>query len=180
MSDVAKISLHGFIPRGIITSFDSMNCLGDSSLCGRQTGASTQNPVVNVATFMPVSLERETVVSRLGWYNGAAVVGNVDCGVYSWSGSRLVSTGSTAQSGVSAPQEVDVANVVLPPGDYRLALAHNSSGAVFREAAAAVTAIASGVTIQTSAFPLPATATFVAPSTAFWPMCWINTRDNAI
>lgn len=173
-------ALRGAIPRGIISSFDIQTPLGDSALCGRQTGASTAWFTQGVAVYMPIQVERDTVVSRLGWYNGVVVGGAVDCGVYTLAGTRLVSTASVAQSGVSVPQEVDVANTVLHRGDYLIAMAMAASpGRVFREAASTLTAFASGVRVQT-VFPLPATATFSEPSTAFWPMAWINTRDAAI
>ena len=98
----------------------------------------------------------------------------MDLGIYTADGSRIYSTGSTAQSGASAAQFVSPTKVILlSPGRYYLALACDSVTANRGgQAATTTTAVAgrlAGILQQASALPLPATATFAAMSSAFTP-----------
>jgi hypothetical protein len=53
--------------------------------------------------------------------NGATASGNMDVGIYDYAGTRLVSSGSTAQSGTSAFQDFDITDTLLGPGIFYLA-----------------------------------------------------------
>lgn len=117
----------------------------------------------NAAMFYPIRLSRPYLVSQLWWINGATASGNVDCGIYSADGTRLISTGSTAQSGTSVEQIVDVADTWIGPGRFYIALAASTTAATFFGTTAGVfNAVALGMAQQTaSAFPLPATVTMI-------------------
>lgn len=69
-------------------------------------------------------------VRRLWWLNGSPVSGNVDVGVFDASGAKLVSTGSTAQSGASTIQSVAV-DFTLGVGSYWVGIAGSSATASF-------------------------------------------------
>ena len=134
-------------------------------------------PLANLAIAFPFSVEERQVAYQLGWENGATVSGNVDAGIYSYGGSRMVSTGSTAQSGASAPQVVDVTDTVLDPGIYFAAMAmDNATGIVRSSALAARLARVCGVQEQATAFPLPASATWAVMTRAFIPLLGIALR----
>lgn len=75
----------------------------------------------NKALFVPFYLPTDAVLRRIGWGNGAAVSGNVDAGVYRQDGGRVVSTGSTVQSGTDSIQTVDITDTALAPGLYYMA-----------------------------------------------------------
>jgi hypothetical protein len=79
--------------------------------------------------FIPFTVPEPCTVYKMGWGNGAAVAGNLDAGIYKPDGTRLVSTGSTAQSGTTTLQVVDVADTFLDRGTYYLCLDSDTSGA---------------------------------------------------
>jgi hypothetical protein len=121
--------------------------------------------VASAAVYVPILVRTPMTVYQLAWGNGATLSGNVDVGLYDGtSKARLVSTGSTAQAGVSALQAVDVADTPVPPGLHYLAMAmDNTVGVVNRgQLVSAAPGRACGMAQQASAFPLPSTATFAA------------------
>jgi hypothetical protein len=118
----------------------------------------------NQALFFPIAIAHPWIVTKLWWQNGATVTGNVDCGLYTEEQNRILSTGSTAQAGPNAVQSVDVPDTVIPAGTIYFALVMSSTGTVWQnvnngDAAGYI----ESAYIQTSALPLPATATFASP-----------------
>ena len=75
----------------------------------------------NTAVYLPFTLWEPVTVYKIGWVNGSTASTNVDCGIYTAAGSRQISTGSTARSGASSWQWVDVADTALAAGNYYLA-----------------------------------------------------------
>ena len=123
----------------------------------------------NKAFFIPISIAGPVTVKKMFWFNGT-VSGNVDVGIYDRGGNRLVSAGSTAQAGASAVQEVDITDLLLKAGLYYLAMVmDNTTGQVELLNLSTGPAMFAGVAEMTSAFPLPATATFAAVSSARTP-----------
>lgn len=149
--------------------------MGDAvAMSGNGMTASGAWPAANLAIYIPFVLSRPTVVRRIGWFNGATASGNVDAGIYDYAKARVVSTGSTAQAGVSAVQSVDIADTALAPGQYWMGLALSSAtGTVFRTAGTNMLWWAFGLQQQASALPLPATATFAIPANAFLPLMFL-------
>lgn len=123
---------------------------------------SSTYPAANRAIYIPLKITRPYIAKILWWLNGATASGNIDVGIYSNQGARIISTGSTAQAGTNVIQIVDIADTLLAPGLYYMAVAmDNTTGTLFRgtTSSALVSAIV-GLLLQASAFPLPAIATF--------------------
>lgn len=119
-------------------------------------------PTANKAIFVPFPVFDRRVVSKLYVCTSgtAAATGNVDVGVYDSSGTRLVSAGSTAKVSAYDDQTFDVTDTTLGPGTYYIAVAcDNTTDTFYAASPTAPTVTALGIFSQTSAFPLPATAT---------------------
>lgn len=134
--------------------------------------ASAVWPSANRAIFIPFEVEHPYLVTQMYTFNGTAAAGNIDLGVYSEDGTRIVSTGSTAQSGTTTYQIVDVTDTMIGRGCFYMALALSSaSGTNSRfTSATTITGLASGMMIQDTAFALPATATFAATTSTYFPV----------
>lgn len=75
-----------------------------------------------VAVYIPFSLVEPFVVRQVIWYNGGTAANNMAVGVYDrTTGQRMVDCTSTARSGTSVLQAVDITDVMIPPGKYWLA-----------------------------------------------------------
>lgn len=141
------------------------------------SAASAAYPSANRAHYAPFIVHGAILVQTLFWYNGATVSGNVDIGLYSIDGTRLVSTGSTVQSGTSVAQSVAVTSFILPPGAYFFAISCDNTTATFmRSNAGAQISRLLGLALQNTAFPLPATATFAATG-GYSPVMGLSTRS---
>lgn len=121
-------------------------------------------PGANNAIFYPFAIPFKYPIKRFFCWNGSSVTGNIDIGIYSKEGGKLVSTGSVAQAGLSQPQYV-TANYLLQPGSYYMALGASAAAAFFRATLSLKEVPLIGtLQMSSSAFPLPAVATFVAPT----------------
>lgn len=128
-------------------------------------------PTNNRAIFVPFAIEAAFNAVKMRVLNGATASGNIDVGIYTWDGTRLVSGGGVAQSATSALQEFDITDKFLAPGRYYMALALSSTvGTVFRKNTTLSILNAIGLKQMASAYPLPATVTFASFATAYWPM----------
>ncbi len=87
--------------------------------------------IANLATYVPFILARPKLIAQFFWINGGTVAGNTDVGVYNEALTKVLSTGSTANSGTSTIQAVNVTDTVLQAGRYWLAIASDSSTQVF-------------------------------------------------
>lgn len=115
--------------------------------------------------YMPIAIPGRFTVARFMTANGSAASGNVDVGLYSAAGLKLISTGSTARSGTNVVQYIDVTNQSFPPGRYYLAMVVGSgSNNMMRVSAGTISnARMLGVLQETlGALPLPTTMTPVA------------------
>lgn len=141
----------------IVSGGPSWDSWLDSSLAA---GVSGTWPTANRAYLFPFRTERPAIVKQLFWENGAAVSGNVDCGIYTLDGTRIVSTGATAQSGTSTSQVVDITDTLLGPGLYWCALVmDNTTGTVMRSVIAERNVQNYGYLFASASYPLPATIT---------------------
>jgi hypothetical protein len=142
-------------------------------------------PTTNLAVFIPFTVGDLVIPQKMTWFNGNTVSGNVDAGLYDANGVRLYSTGSIAASGTNVYQYGSaISGVILVPGKpYYLAMAADNTTYTNRAhnfhttATAAVRAL-SGIMQQTSAFALPATATFAAYGSDFIPMVGFTTTPT--
>ena len=135
-------------------------------------------PSANRAIYVPFRLGMPYLVRFLFCLNGATVSGNVDVGVYDEKGTRLVSAGSTVQSGTTAIQTFNVTDTLLSEGVYYMALALSNTTGTFRRVSGIITGELRGLGVvdQDSAFPLPATATLSTPGSAYLPLFGVASR----
>jgi hypothetical protein len=140
---------------------------------GLATPATNNFVTVNLAVFIPFGVPEAVTITKLFWGNGAAVAGNLDAGIYDTAGNRLVSTGTTAQSGTTTLQVIDVTDTTLARGLYYLAFASDTSG-ITQKVIAALPAAgipqSFGLLQMASAFVLPNPATFAKYASAFVPL----------
>jgi hypothetical protein len=160
-------------PNSIITPASPESLMVDLSSIGAVFGSAGTSgfwPAANRAMYFPFALSRHAIVKKVFWVNGSSVTGNVDLGVYAVDGRLIVSSGSTAQSGTNAPQVVDITDTMLAPGPYYIGLACSGSAAFMRVQPTAQFQRLFGCLEQSSAFPLPATATFAENSSLYVPL----------
>lgn len=130
-------------------------------------------PSNNRALYFPVHLPAPFLVARGYLVNDGNNTGNVDIGVYTIGGSRLVSSGSTARGGTNATQYIDLTDTWLGPGDYYWALVGSSTSGVYTGvAAASATALRADGILQEDlgATTLPTTMSPAAMATANVPL----------
>lgn len=132
--------------------------------------------VANLAIFIPFNLPWPYTVSRFFWVNGATLTGppNTDVGIFAVDGRKIVSTGNTAQSGASTIQFANASTTArLAPGRYYLGYSNSATLAdTFCYGGVSVGPMASHqIFQQTSANPLPSSATFARTSNALIPFC---------
>ncbi len=129
-------------------------------------------PSANRAIFVPVVVSAPITIVKMFIENATTVSGNVDVGIYTTEGVRLVSSGTTAHATANGLQIFDITDTLLNPGLYYLAMAMDNTTATpirfFNNAAASVTR-AAGVLEMASAFVLPNPATFAASSSPYAP-----------
>lgn len=154
-------------PPPVISTYLSTGIWADSQAFG-----SSAFPSANRAYYTPVTIPYTVVATKLFSINGATASNNLDIGIYDATGTKIVSTGSTAQSGTSQVQLIDITDTTLGPGLFYLALACNGTSATFLSHSSATAALASvaGIYSQNTAFALPATATFATPATVYVPV----------
>jgi hypothetical protein len=134
-------------------------------------------PSANAAFYMPVSVHGKITVVKMFIENGATASGTVDVGIYDAGGARLVSSGSTAQTGTAAIQEFDITDTTLSPGLYYLAIAmDNTTGTLLRWSTSSALTKCMGIVGQASAFPLPSSATFAAVPSSNFPSVFASLR----
>lgn len=148
-----------------------------SNLLSLAVPASGAWPSSNLAIYIPFQLKTSIQVYKLFTVNGATAANNFDIGIYSSDGAKIVSTGSTAESGTSALQVVSITTTTIGPGNFYLAMAVNgTSGTYLRNNSTTVNKLQmSGIYQQASAFALPATATFATPTQTYIPLFGLAT-----
>ena len=104
--------------------------LGAITRFGGSTTSSTAWTGANVAIAMPFYVYEECTALKLAWVNGSAAGDNWDIGLYDAALTKLVSAGSTAGTGNSVPQWVDIADQVLAANTlYYLICNHSATTA---------------------------------------------------
>jgi hypothetical protein len=156
----------------VLTPFHMLS-LGPAISGGNQTfstGAISGTwPANDLALFYPFTLYDWATAYQLLFWVGATSSGNIDVGIYDSQGHRIVSSGSTAMSAtVNTVQELNIADTVLPPGDYFIGVVcSTTAGTVFRALSTDEVALPNyPVYEQASALPLPSTATPVLSTQA--------------
>jgi hypothetical protein len=129
-------------------------------------------PMANRALYIPFELDRPMRVTQMYAMNGSAAGGNMDVGIYTADGTRLVSNGSVAQTGTTVLQIFNITDTYLDCGAFWMALALSSvAGTMYRLThGAANDWLVWGGLQQDTAFPLPATAALAVNTTAYLPL----------
>lgn len=171
-------------PLVTITPWSMESIGGGLQTIGNTIGNSTGSaawPSANAAIFVPFWVFTTTTFLRMFLYHGSGAAGNVDMGVYDAAGTRLMSLGSTAQSGTSQVKTYNTTDLTLPPGKYYMALALSSTSGTVAGTGAITTPQQKllGCYQMASAFPLPATATFATLATFLRiPFFGLHTSDT--
>lgn len=129
-------------------------------------------PSANLAIFVEFNISQPFLAKLMGCVNGGTVSGNVDMGIYDYSKTRLVSKGTTAQSGASAIQTFDITDTLLNPGTYYMAMAVDNVTGQFNATTGGDASLwrVCGVQQAASSFVLPAgPVTFANPGQAYMP-----------
>lgn len=150
-----------------------------SGFTGNMLGATW--PTANLAMFVPFILDDTTIVNQFAWMNTASLGGNVDAGVYSEDGTRLVSIGGTAQAGSTQAQVVSITTTSLDAGRYWMAISKSTATGQFYHislnGSPTLPRLLMGVKEMSSAYPLPSVATLSDPapaSTLAPPILWLG------
>jgi hypothetical protein len=130
----------------------------------------------SLAIYIPLYIPTPYTVRRVFWGNGSALAGNKDFGIYSPDGTKIYSTGSTAESGASAIQYVTPTAFVLQTGRYYMAIVcdQTTNHGWGIAAGSAIMLRMAGYLQQATALPLPNSATFAAKANTFIPICGIT------
>lgn len=151
----------GFISQDVIGPW-SKSSVGGLAGDAAPTGPVSTTLGANNAVYVPFALTATKTAYKMFCLNGATATGNVDLGIYSSAGTRLVSIGATAQSGTDTTQIFDIADTSLAAGQYYMAISFSSTGTIYAQTISAVPSEFYNIRRQGTAHPLPATATFAA------------------
>ena len=156
------------VPMALLSTYDKAHG-GAWGLGGMSSGGVW--PAANRAIYVSVLVENPVVVTQMAvWVTVQS--GNLDVGIYSETGTRLVSAGSTVVGAAAAIQAINIADTLLAPGVYFLAMCVDNTTAAFQRTAAGNAGIYSSFGVQqqaVGAVTLPATATFATPASAYAP-----------
>ncbi len=170
---MADFPRHQGAKPSILSTFDPF-CSATGEMClttGQNAALAGVWNAVNRAFYVPIDLEEPMVATRLACQVGTTAAGNLDMGLYTEVGNRIISTGSVA-IGLAGLQSIDIADTLLPPGTYWLAMACSTiTTATFRRSTTAGPVLrACGAQMQDAAIPLPAIATFATMTASFLPL----------
>ena len=127
-------------------------------------------PATNLAIYVPFIVHGARTIKRILVHIGGATSGNVDAGIYAEDGTKKVTIGSTAVGTGNEVQELDITDTALTAGRYFMALAFDNTTVACIRAAVITKNRVIGVKEETSAFPLPSSATYVeSASRAYIP-----------
>ena len=139
----------------------------DSWLIPNSTAAATGVwPSANLAIYVPIRVPSRIVVAKLWFASFSTGTGNVDMAVYDAAGAAVISATNAAKGAATAEQVFDVTDTAIGPGLYYIGLSSDSATDTFLYMNwAAPLPAAWGVRTEASAYPLPATATWVVSQT---------------
>jgi hypothetical protein len=143
--------------------------LGNSSPQGWQ--------LANLILYVPVRIPELITVKRVFWSNGDSAAGNINVGLYDWSGAKQWECGSTAQSGTDVVQYKDITDTDVAAGMWFLALQASSTSTRFMMSGDFWSLWRSGVFDEAAgSFALPSTATFTNPNYGYLPYFGLDVR----
>lgn len=163
---------HVFPPGALSVASVRVSPVGDINLGIRNAASSAAAwPAANRALYIPMLVEIPCTAYKIGWQNGATIIGNVSVGIYANDGRKQLVEGRAAHSGVNLFQAIDITDTYLRPGLYYLGMSSDSgSGTYFRATPNAILLQASGMQQQANAYPLPDPAAFNTVASSYVPM----------
>lgn len=136
---------------------------------------STGNTSQNVAYYTPLMIHTPVTVYRM-WNLIAAASGNIQMGIYDENANLVVA--STAAAAVAGINFHSLTPTVLTRGVWYMAFVSNTSaGTWVRWSLNSLRAGIAGTVQQSSAYPLPSTATFAATTLTSFPAGGIICRS---
>lgn len=172
------------VPDNVLLDSDALLVDRDNGQAGISTRAIPKGAgaalVANTAYARRVSLSRRMTLTSVNFMVSTASGTDdpVDAGIYSASGTKLVSSGAvTGRLNSTGVKSVTIATTILEPGTYYIVVAANSTASLVSESfigAAFGTAMpqAEGLTKVTS-YPLPATLTAMTVTDST-PTLWLR------
>lgn len=157
MSEFGRISKLGLDEMGVLGP-------GITSSGITASASSTAWSSANRAMFMPVRVSDAVTIYKFVVGCGATGGGNFDVGLYDQWGNRIYSSGSIARVVSSEVVHTPGSPIRIGRGNYYLALAADSTNTYMQVTASAGFLRMAGFLQMDSAFNLPSTATFVAPT----------------
>jgi hypothetical protein len=138
----------------------SMGAGTRAPLAGTGQYATAAWTTANLAMYVPFWLPFRYPIRNLFVFNFATVNGTHDLGIYDRNFALITSTGSVTQAGTSTIQ-FHAKDIILDPGQYYFALSSSSTTATYATMQSGTTTRHRylGILQQTSAHPLPASAT---------------------
>lgn len=142
------------------------------TLASRATSFAAGNawPANNRAIYIPFSVDVPLTVFQMA-VEVTTQSGNLDLGIYTEQGVRLVSAGSTAV-GAAGIQTVNITDTTLSPGTYFMAMSCSTTAAAFTSGTNVVALLLQVCGVQQEALgsvTLPDPATFANPASAYIP-----------
>jgi hypothetical protein len=124
-------------------------------------------PSANLIIYVPVAVRTWVIAKKLWFASDTVGTGNIDIGIYSRAGSRLVNSGTIAHGTANDEKTVDITDTTLKPDLYYIALqGSNGTDTYTRSAPGLPVPAASGVRSEAAGgFGLPASATWTVPNT---------------
>lgn len=166
-----------FRPTSIVVSTFSFEGLGYDRSSGGGVGSGAVSG--SVALYVPIEILQPSTFNSAMWCNGAGTSGTVEVGVYTDNWTLLTSTGAVAQSGANTAQRASMTSFTLRPSRYYLAFVCSSVIATFiGHSVSQKRWPMLGVSQQSSASPLPATATPALCTADFVPNFGIARRND--
>lgn len=155
-------------------------CVGSgmNAATGLALTTSTAYPAANRAIFIPFRVPHLVTAYQFAAGFGSTSGGNFDVGIYDCAGNRLVSSGATARS-ASTEMVLNITDTVLGKGLYYMAFALDGTNNVMgtNPSQPGLTKML-GLYQMSSAYTLPATATFEAVASSFIPnvSVWLRSQ----
>lgn len=128
-------------------------------------------PASGRAIYLPLRVSDFVIVDRGFLVNGGTANGTIDIGIFNAARVRMGSTGTVVQTGTNVRQVTSfTSDIQLARGFYYIGISLSGvTGTAFRYTPDANVCNAMGVRQEAAAHPLPATATFAAAATNYFP-----------
>lgn len=138
-------------------------------------------PTVNLALYVPFAMYQTRTVKRFFWANGTtSSTHKFQVAVYTMAGTAIKIGTQTTASGTSAPQFDNIADFVLYPGTYYMAIHGSGTTPHLLQNAVALRALKSlGIRQESSlASGLQATANFATAAGLYLPLFGLDFRGT--